>query len=187
MISTTISSSLARTFRRFAGDRQGISAVEFAIVLPFAMSLYVGGVELADGLSIQYKTTLAARTVADLAAQYDTISNTTMSSILGAASTVLAPYTTSNIVVIVSEVTTDDDGEGTITWSAALNGTAHAPGQEVTLPTAMQTPKTAFIWGEVTYPYTPNIGNVLTSIINVYENTYFYPRKSSCVTYISAC
>ena len=93
--------------RRFVRDRDALSAVEFALVLPFMLSLYIGGVELGDGMAIQFKTTLAARTVADLASQYITIDNTTMSGILGAASTVVAPYSSAGVTVTVSELTTD--------------------------------------------------------------------------------
>lgn len=32
--------------RRFARDRSGVSALEFAIVLPFMLLLYIGSVEL---------------------------------------------------------------------------------------------------------------------------------------------
>ncbi len=173
--------------RRFARDREGVSAVEFAIVLPFMITLYLGGVEVGDGLAVQFKSTLAARTVADLASQYVSIDNATISSILGASSAVVAPYSASNMVVTVSEVTTDGSGQGTITWSDSLNGTAHAQGQSVTLPTALQTPNISLIWGEVTYPYTPHMGYVLTGTINIYESTFFYPRQSSCVTYNNLC
>jgi len=53
--------------RVFGRSRTGVSAVEFAIILPVMLLLYIGGVELGDGLAIQFKATLAARTVTDLA------------------------------------------------------------------------------------------------------------------------
>src|SRR5271167_3629004 len=98
---------LHASLRRFARDRGGVSAVEFAMVLPFMLMLYIGGVELGDGMAIQFKTTLASRTVADLASQFISIDNSTMSIILGAASTVVAPYASGSMTVTVSEVTTD--------------------------------------------------------------------------------
>lgn len=167
--------------RRFVRDRDGVSAVEFAIVLPFMVTLYIGSTELGNGLAIQFKSTLAARTVADLASQYISIDNATMSNILGAASTVLTPYSSASVVVTVSEVTTNASGQGTITWSDSLNGTAHTVGQSVTLPAAMQTPNMTLIWGEVSYPYTPQMGYVITGTINIYQSIFFYPRLSSTV------
>ena len=161
--------------------------MEFAIVLPFMLTLYAGSVELGEGLSIQYKTTLAARTVADIASQYTSIDAPTMTSILGAASTVVAPHSAANMTVIVSEVTTDAKGNGTITWSAAQNGNAHTVGQAVTLPADLQIPSISLLWGEVTNPYTPSLGYVATGTISLYESEYFYPRLSNCVSFGGAC
>ena len=91
--------------RRFARERDGVSAVEFALILPFMLTLYLGGSELGDGMAIQFKATLAARTVADLATQYTNIPDTTtMNQIIAAASTVATPYATANMTVTVSEL-----------------------------------------------------------------------------------
>jgi len=187
MSSTMSLPRFRHALRRFGGDRRGLSAVEFAIVLPFMLTLYAGSVELGEGLSIQYKTTLAARTVADIASQYTSIDAPTMTSILGAASTVVAPYSAANMTVIVSEVTTDAKGNGTITWSAAQNGNAHIVGQAVTLPADLQIPSISLLWGEVTYPYTPPIGYVAIGTISMYQSEYFYPRLSNCVSFGGAC
>jgi Flp pilus assembly protein TadG len=173
--------------RRFARHSQGVSAVEFAIILPFMLLLYVGSVELADGLSIQFKVTETARTVTDLTSQYITIETTDMSTILGASSTVVAPYSSANMVMTVSEITTNAHGQGTITWSCSLNGTAHTVGASVTLPTNLQTANVSLIWGEVTYPYTPALGYVITGTVNIYESTYFYPRLVNSVSLPSGC
>jgi Flp pilus assembly protein TadG len=168
--------------RRFARDRDAVSGVEFAIVLPFMLLMYVGGVELGDGLAIQFKVTETARTVTDLTTQYVSIDSATMSSILGASSAVVEPYPSSNMVVTVSEVTTNSKGQGSITWSCSLNGTPRAVGQSITLPTALQTASISLIWGEVTYPYTPQLGYVITGTVNIHQTTYFYPRLSNQVT-----
>jgi Flp pilus assembly protein TadG len=168
--------------RSFARDREAVAAVEFAIILPFMLLMYIGSVELGDGLAIDFKVTETARSVTDLTSQYVSVDTATMSSILGASSTVVAPYPSSNMVVTVSEVTTNSQGQGTITWSCSLNGTPHTVGQSLTLPTKLQTPSISLIWGEVTYPYTPSIGYVVTGTITMYQSTYFYPRMSNTVT-----
>lgn len=173
--------------RGFAADRDGVAAVEFAIILPVMLTLYLGCVELGDGWAANFKTTLAARTVANLASEYTSIDSPTMSAILGAASTVMAPYTSSPVVV-VSEISTNASGQGTVTWSAASsNGTARTQGSSVSLPSQMQTANVKMILGEVTYPYTPALGYVITGTINLYQTEYFFPRMSTCVTYNSQC
>jgi Flp pilus assembly protein TadG len=172
--------------RRFARDREGVSAVEFAIILPFMLTLYLGGVELGDGLAIQFKTTVAARTVTDLASQYVSIDNANMTSILGAASTVVTPYSATNMVVTLSEITVQSNGSGKVIWSDSLNGTARVVGSSVTMPTNLQTNGITLLYGEVTYPYTPAMGYVVTGTINIFQSIYFYPRLSSTITRVNS-
>src|SRR5205085_2933884 len=77
---------------RFAKDERGVSAVEFAMILPLMLTLYLGGVEVSQGVSIDRKVTLTARTVTDLVSQVSSIDVTGTSAVLGAAASVLAPY-----------------------------------------------------------------------------------------------
>jgi Flp pilus assembly protein TadG len=182
----TGTSSVRSYLRRFARDRQGVSAVEFAVILPAMLSLYIGGAELGDGMSIQFRSTLAARTVTDLASQYVSIDNSTMSTILNATSQVMAPYSAAGVIVTLSEVTTNASGQGKVVWSDALHGTARTVGSSITLPTALQTPNITILFGEVTYPYTPSMGYVITGTINIYESTYFYPRLSSTIARVNS-
>jgi Flp pilus assembly protein TadG len=167
---------------RLARDCAAVSAVEFALLLPLMVTIYLGGVEIGDGIAVQFRATLAARTVADLASRYTSIDTSTMSSILNAASTVIAPYSPSGMGVTVSEVTTDNQGRATITWSCALNATAHSFGSSATLPSNVNAPNISIIWGEVKYPYTPTLGYVITGTIHISQQMYFYPRLASSVT-----
>jgi Flp pilus assembly protein TadG len=179
--------------RQFLRRTDGVSAVEFAIVLPLMVLLYVGGIEIGEAVAIDYKTTLTAHTVADLATQYVSIDNAAMSTILAASSAVIAPFggatlcqTPSNVVVTVSEVNVSASGRATIVWSDSLNGTARTVGQVVTLPSQLDTPNISLIWGEVTYSYTPWIGRVLTGTITIYENVFLYPRLTSAVARVNS-
>jgi Flp pilus assembly protein TadG len=172
--------------RGFARNADGVAAVEFAIIFPFMLALYLGSIEVGNGIAVQFKVALATRTVADVASQYPSINNSTMTSILGAAATIVAPYSASNMVVTISEITTNSGGQGTITWSDSLNGTAHTVGQSVALPAALQIANTSMIWGEVTYPYQPSFGYVLSGTINIYQSSFFYPRLSTSVTRVNS-
>ncbi len=183
----TITVPYSGLLRRFARNRDAVSAMEFAIVLPVMLLLYIGGVELGDGLQIQFKVTETARTITDLASQYISIQSSDMSNILAAASSVVAPYSTSNITMTVSEVTTNPQGQGTITWSCSLNGTPHTVGATIILPANLQTPNISLIWGEVTYPYTPPMGYVISGTINLYQSNYFYPRLVNLITLPQGC
>jgi hypothetical protein len=56
-----------------------------------------------------------------------------MTNSLNAASTVMAPFPSGNLKVVVSSVKIDAQGNATISWSDTFNGTARAKGSSVTL------------------------------------------------------
>ncbi len=171
----------------FARQNEGVSAIEFALVLPFMLLMYIGSVELGDGLAIEFKVTEVARTVTDLASQQLSIDPAAMTGILGASAKIVAPYPPTNLVMTLSEVSTNGQGQGTITWSCSLNGTGHAIGSSVTLPVALQTANISLLWGEATYPYTPQLGYVVTGTVDIYETAYFYPRLVTSVPLPQGC
>jgi Flp pilus assembly protein TadG len=75
----------------FARDRRAISAVEFAMLLPLMVTLYLGVIEVSQGVGIDRKVTLTTRTMADLASRVTSINNADMSNLLGASAAVMAP------------------------------------------------------------------------------------------------
>ncbi len=177
---------VARRVADFLGDRRGLSAVEFALLLPLMLTLYLGGVEVSNGVAADRKVAITARTVADLAARMSTIYNADMTNILGASSAVIAPYSVSNLKVTVSEVDIDAKGNATVAWSDSLNGTAHSVGQTMTIPASLAVPNTSLILGEVQYNYNPTFGYVLTGTMTLKGQMYMAPRLSSTVTRINS-
>jgi Flp pilus assembly protein TadG len=182
----SLSLVLARRIADFLGDRRGLSAVEFALLLPLMLTLYLGTVEVSNGVAADRKVAITARTVADLASRMTTIHNADMTNILNASSAVLAPYAVSNLVVTVSEVTMDSKGNATVTWSDSLNGTAHLPGDPVTVPASLAIPNTSLIFGEAQYNYNPTFGYVLTGTMTLKSQMYMAPRLQSTVTRVNS-
>jgi Flp pilus assembly pilin Flp len=78
----------------FLRNATGVSAVEFALVLPVMLVILVGMAELSHAIDNYRKVTLLARTISDLTSQGDTtnpIANATMTDILASSKVVLAP------------------------------------------------------------------------------------------------
>src|SRR5947209_18157325 len=142
-MTTTLSRArLRHGFARFASDRRGVSAVEFAMLLPLMVTLYLGSVEISQGVGIDRKVTLTSRTVADLASQVSSMSSSDMSNVLNASSSVVAPYDSTPLKVTVSQITIDANGNHTVTLSCTQGGTAHAVGSAVSLPAALKVAST---------------------------------------------
>lgn len=177
----TISFLRDRKLATFASDNRGVSAVEFAMLLPLMLTLYLGGVEVSQGISIDRKVTLTARTVADLVAQVASIDNTGIDAALGAATAIMAPYPDSKAKVTVSVVDIDANGNAKVKWSRSKNGTARTTGSAVTIPAALKVPSTSVVWGEAAYTYQPTIGYVITGSMNLTDKIFMRPRLSETV------
>jgi Flp pilus assembly protein TadG len=176
-----IAEDLRSRFGRLVKDERGVSAVEFAMLVPLMLSLYLGAVEVSQGIGADRKVTLTARTVADLVSQVSSINNNDMTNSLNAASAVMAPFPSGKLKVVVSSVSIDAQGKATIAWSDTLNGTARSKGSTVTLPSALAIPNSSLIWSEVQFSYTPVIGYVVTGTLNLKDQIYMRPRVSDSV------
>jgi Flp pilus assembly protein TadG len=186
MKTTPLFSRWPQMVAKFAQDRGGVSAVEFAMLLPLMITLYLGSVEISQGVGIDRKVTLTSRTVADLASQVSSINNADMTNLLNAASSVLAPYDVTKVRVVVSAVTIDANGVAKIVWSDTKNGTAHTVGTTVTLPSALNIANTTLIWSEASYAYTPAIGHVITGTLTLSDQIYMRPRLSDSVSRVNS-
>ena len=179
MTSTPKSSDLMLRLRDLAHGEGGMAAVEFAVILPFMLVAYLGGVEIGEGVAINRKVAITTRAVADLASRYITIHNTDSATILGAASTIISPYPSAPLAVTISGVKVDNKGNPTIDWSDTLGGTAHTVGSPVTLPGTLNTPNAYYVLGEVTYTYTPTFGYVMTGHFPLSGQIFMSPRQSA--------
>ncbi len=178
---SAVAGDLRGRLGRLRRDERGVSAVEFAMLLPLMVSLYLGAVELSQGIGADRKVTLTARTVADLVSQVASVSNNDMTNSLNAASAVMSPFSASKLKVVVSSVKIDAQGKATVAWSDTRNGTARAKGSTVSLPAALAIPNSSLIWSEVSYSYKPVIGYVVTGTMNLKDQIYMRPRMSDCV------
>jgi Flp pilus assembly protein TadG len=175
---------LARVSQRAANllaDRRGVAAVEFALLLPLMLLLYLGGVEVSQAVSIDRKLTLTVRTAADVASQSATLTSSDISDILKASAAVMTPYSNSELKLTVSAVDIDSNGKATVGWSRTLNGTARSKGQIVAVPNNLKVANTTLIWSEGSYGYQPTIGYVLTGTLTLSDQLYMRPRVSDKV------
>jgi Flp pilus assembly protein TadG len=166
---------LART-RRAIDDQKGIAAIEFGLILPIAALLLAAGVDYSDAIAIQRKITSADRTITDLVTQYTTMDTGTLAVNLAAAASIIAPYSSSNLVMTVSEVTTNSGGGATVVWSQSFNGTRRVPGSTLALPVTIPQINATLILGEVQYNYVPLIGYTAVGSFTLKDTTVMSPR-----------
>ena len=182
MRSTVMRSNI---LRRLAGDRRGVSAVEFALVAPVMIGLYFGVVETSDGVGADRKVSLTTAALANLTAQVSTISTTDMTNILDASSAIIAPYDKSKLKITVTCISIDSSKRATVKWSVTRNGAANTG--SVTLPAALAVASTQLILAEASYAYTPTVGYNITGTINLSDKMYMSPRITAPTYGTTAC
>ena len=166
---------------RIVTDTRGIAATEFALITPAILGIFFGTAELSQGVAVDRKVTITARSLSDLVAQATTVSDADMTNIFNAATAIMTPYSASPLKARVSAVNIDASGNATIGWSSQSNWTAYAAGTAVTIPTALRMPNSQLIWGEISYDYTPPVAKYISGTLNLTDQFFARPRQSSTV------
>jgi Flp pilus assembly protein TadG len=172
-----------RRLRGFAAARRGAAAVEFAIILPVMLVLFFGTVELSNGVAVDRKVTLTARTLSDLVSQATGVATSDLNNVFAASTAIMMPYSPTPMQAVISEIKVDNTGTATVAWSVASNATPRAVNSTVTLPTGLAVANTYLILGEATYTYTPVVGYIMKSALVLGDQFYTRPRQSNCVLY----
>ncbi len=163
-----------RRVRAFPLATAGVAAVEFAMILPVMLLLFLGMSEVTQGVNINRKVTILSRTIADITSRSsDGIDNAQMEEIFDAAVSVMAPFDTSRVAMRVSSVVVEDDGGpvGKVCWSDGRDMTPLAADSTVNIPAGFDIPGTSFILAEVGDVYSPMIGYAITGDIQLGEVT----------------
>lgn len=177
--------------RRFLVSTRAVAAVEFALLIPMMLLLLLASIDAGRATAIYVKVRSASYTIDAVTNQYTTIHDSDMQQILGAAAVMLSPYPTSPVSVVISQVSMDDKGNGTVSWSDSLNGTARAVGSPVGIPATLASSKPPnnacnnypcfFVLGEVKYAYSPMFGYFVTGPITLSEGLFVTPRSAASI------
>jgi Flp pilus assembly protein TadG len=171
--------------RRFAAAKQGVAAVEFALILPVLVVMLLATFDGGRAIAAYMKMRAATYALASIANQYAIIQSVDMTSILGATSVVMAPYSSGTPAVKVSQIKINNAGVSSIEWSAAQGTTARAVPSSITPPSAMVVNNSYLILAEVSYTYVPVFGYFGSSSgITFSDSLYVTPRSVSCIVYI---
>lgn len=172
--------SLARRWRR---DSDGAAAVEFALILPVALLIFVGAFETTQAVVTYRKLSDLTTQLASVASQDTVYSKAELDLINGASAQVMAPYSTSPLTIKTTEFLTDPliAGRATVIGSrgygTGIPASPHKRGDVLTGLPATLTPSTAYILVQTSYTYSLTVGiNFINSIPTMTDQLYFVPR-----------
>ncbi len=104
-------------------DERGISAVEFALILPILLITYLGTVEVSQGLTVSRNTTNIASTVADLIGQTTTITSANVTTVFKASEAIISPFSTGNMKIYASSFCKHLNDDTIVRdWGQSYNG-----------------------------------------------------------------
>jgi Flp pilus assembly protein TadG len=172
-----MTSALRRFARHFKANQKGVAAIEFALIAPVMIALYVGLIEFSNALTLDRKLTHTASALADLVAQDNDITDGEMTDILAASAAIVAPYSASPLRLVVSSVVADGANKTTVAWSDAKNTSPRGQGSTVQLPDGLTEPGSSVILAEVSYTYTSPFTQFLTGGIELKDRFYLRPRR----------
>ena len=175
-------------------DQRGASAVEFALVVPAIILMYIGAAELGNLLTADRRVETVASTAADLTAQVKKVSNADLADIVAASTSILTPYNTTPLKVVLSSVVADEDNNTSVDWSYSSSGSGRAVGSSYTLPTGTTVAYSSVIVAEVTYAFKPMLDPCAIvethtttdpcfspGVFNLQRTFYARPRRSLTV------
>ncbi|MGY5807296.1 TadE/TadG family type IV pilus assembly protein [Rhizobium sp. LEGMi198b] len=174
--------------RRFTRDERGIGAIEFAILFPVLLMLYLGAFELTIALSVEKRASRSAGSIADIVTQQSSVSKTVFATMPSVASAIFAPYDSTGLTLKITGIQLDANSNATVAWSWAQDGSKpYATGSTATVPSDINQASTFLVRTELAIPYQLiSFGSDFlpagSSQITISREYFYRPRTDSTVT-----
>lgn len=176
--------------RKFCLSESGISAVEFALIAPVMVIIYLGCIELSMTMTVDRKVTGATAALGDLTARASNITNDDLSDIFQATRMIMQPNDISSASMRVTSLRndgTDTDASGTtdtlVVWSdrCGTGMAALAEDAVVQVPDDLIPAGGTLIMAEISFPYTSPLEFSFTSK-TLTDKFYLRPRRVDSIT-----
>lgn len=171
--------------RGFAADTRAVAAVEFALILPPLLLLYMGSIEASSLFTVDRRVQIISGTVGDLVARWDpeagSIPSATLTDYFEASEVIITPYSNATLKQVVSVVQVASDDTTSVVWSCGYNGgVKRTTGTPYALATNMlelvQDSSGFVIVSETSYDYTPVLGVIFEDLYDLYSESFYLPR-----------
>lgn len=172
---------------RFVKDRRGVGAVEFAILFPILLALYVTSFELTLGYNTYKRASSASATINDLISKTGSVDKAYLKNMQNVAAAVFAPYSTTGLKLKISGIAIDKQKQAKITWSwDEKDQRPYAVGSAVTVPTRLLIENSFLIHVELSIPhellmFMPDIASSGARSITIGRD-YFFKQRDAEVT-----
>lgn len=173
--------------KRLKENRDGIGGVEFALIVPLLLVVYICAFELTLGFSVAKRATRTAGTIADLVAQQSTVTKAFLATMPDVANAIFTPFDTAaegqTIDLKITGIAVDSAANPTIAWSWAANGTTpYIAGSAVSVPSDMLSADVFMVHAELSIPHTlvmylPGAAAKETRSVTI-DREYFFQQRT---------
>lgn len=169
-------------------EESGVAAVEFSLILPIMITLWIGGVEITGALSVDRRLNSFASSMGDLVARSKTVTYAQIDDIFNLSEAAMFPYSDTGMSMRITAVDIDDAGAATVAWSRSSGSglPKYAKNTNVTssVPSTLRgvaNKGTQLIMAEVSHVYRPAVGYVITGDLSLSDRMFFVPRLTKQV------
>lgn len=184
-----IRGTIVRHLRRIAGDRRGISAIEFALILPIIIALVAASEDFGQALMVDRKMSQIAATASGLAAEQSTWTTSNLDALISGTSTIIQPFPNGSLTIVVAALNVDASLNTKVAWSRAYNGTAWTVGSvpPVSISKAILQNGVQMVVAQATYSLTTPFASLLKPVTGLSSYSYTRigidrPRVSNTIT-----
>lgn len=144
-------------FRRLIKENDGVAAIEFAILAPVLILLFLGTLEISYAVAVDRKVSRISSSVADLITQGEEFNESELNDIMDIAKRIMRPYNEPagnlKISLVAIEVAS---GEAKVQWSHGFNGGAEpAKGSTFSVPANIKVDGTHLLSATVSVDHEP--------------------------------
>lgn len=172
--------------RRLGRDTRGVSAVEFALIAPVLIIIYVGMVQVCQAFMADKRAGHATAIVGDMIAQNATLTPSQVDNVLAASGRIIRPFSAMNLTVRVTSVD-QTSGRPKVAWSRSSTKALMplSKGAEVELPADLRTGGGAVVVTESRFEYQPLITSsevILEHLPTTFSHTSYHSARNATVS-----
>ena len=189
-----LSTSGGTLVKRFQSENSGAAAIEFAFIAPLLITMYLGTMEVSQGLEINKKVARSAGVIGDLLGQKAEFTKSQLHDLMAIGQSMLLPYNRSEPTITISFISIGADLLPKVTWSRRGVGTTYsmpyAANSAATVPANLKIANTYLIRVQTEIEYLPitswtiqkNKGGGTYAAIDMSETYHLRPRVADTIT-----
>jgi Flp pilus assembly protein TadG len=148
-----------KLLQRFRREASGAAAIEFAFIAPLLITMFLGTMEISQGVEINKKVARSAGVIGDLVGQNNALTMDELEDLMEVGKAILQPYNRSAMSVTISLIEIDNNADPKISWSYGWDGEnfvmPSAAGSATTVPANLKIAETYLIRVNTALEYLP--------------------------------